>query len=272
MDLASIVKLDVQALDSTALIEQATALKALGKFLIAEKVESSSEYATCRQLGFDAYQGYYFAHPMKVHGVAAPTGRLRTFEQLAAASANPTFEQLEDLIRSDAGLSHRFLRLVSSAYFGPRRPVSSIHEGLARLGSLAVHRWILLLLVSGLGAGPDYLLTEALERARLCELLSRRLQVGDPERAFTVGLLSHLDAMLNQPMAEIVAEIHVDRQMAGALRDRAGDEGRLLAAVVKYERGEFDAAAATLGASVTELSREYPGALEWSARASGLIS
>ena len=39
-------------------------LKRFGKRLLAEKVESVEQLTLCQSLGFDLFQGYYFARPM----------------------------------------------------------------------------------------------------------------------------------------------------------------------------------------------------------------
>ena len=37
----------------------------IGSKTIAEGIETATEYETCRDLGIDLIQGYYFAHPQE---------------------------------------------------------------------------------------------------------------------------------------------------------------------------------------------------------------
>ena len=66
LDLASVVKLDIRALSGDALLKQVTELRGRGLTLIALKVESREEYEACRSMGFDGFQGYFFAEPAVV--------------------------------------------------------------------------------------------------------------------------------------------------------------------------------------------------------------
>ena len=261
LDVADIVKLDVRALPPATLAEHVRRLRHRDLILLAEKVEDRAEYRVCQELGFDAFQGYYFATPEPVQSRRAPTQMLGALATLVRAGPLE-FEDLEQLISRDAGLSQRFLRLANSAFYAARSPVGSIRRALIRLGTDTVRQWALLLLLSGLRDRPDHLLTLALQRARLCELVAHEDPTAEPDRAFTTGLLSILDALLNRPMDQLLAELPLDERLTNALLEREGPEGQLLAAVVAYERGNFEACAEH-GLSLPSLSSAYHQALEW---------
>ena len=271
LDLARIVKLDVRALDSVTLRDHTRELLARGLTLIAEKVETRAEYELCRELGFHCFQGYYFAEPVPIHGRRPPNHALGMLGALIDSGADWTFERLEAAIRQDAGLSHRFLRLVNSAAFYARAPVGSIREALVRLGTVPVRRWLMLLILAGLSDQPQHLLATALQRARLCELVASNDAAMEPDRAFTAGLLSVLDALLGQPMDEIVRELRLDERLSAALLDRAGPEGELLLAVLAYERGDFDDPALH-GIDPAGIAEAYISSLGFSDEASALCS
>src|SRR6185312_13672267 len=48
------------------LVKQVNELRGRGLTLIALKVESREEYEACRAMGFDGFQGYFFAEPAVV--------------------------------------------------------------------------------------------------------------------------------------------------------------------------------------------------------------
>jgi EAL and modified HD-GYP domain-containing signal transduction protein len=76
MELASIVKVDIQVTDPEelpALVEQC---RRYDVSLVAEKVESTDELERCRALGFDYFQGYLLARPSEVPGRALDPGRV----------------------------------------------------------------------------------------------------------------------------------------------------------------------------------------------------
>ena len=257
LDLAGYVKLDVRGLDEAAVAP----LLERNITLIAEKVETAAEYERCRALGFDAFQGYFFARPDLVRRERTPTFRLDTLAGVIAAG-DDAFEPLAEIICRDAGLSHKILRLANSAQFAGRTRVGSIHHALTVLGSRTVRRWVMVLaLVDGRNMFDELLLT-ALIRARMCELVARGRDGADPQRAFTAGLLSVVDALMGEPLPDLVRELPVDARLADALLEHHGPEGRILAAVLAYEGGFFQLAADE-NPDLGRLARRYYDALEW---------
>jgi EAL and modified HD-GYP domain-containing signal transduction protein len=237
-------------------------LRGHGLTLIALKVESRQEYEACRAMGFDGFQGYFFAEPAVVSGPTAPTHRLGALSQLIAPDRQASFEEIERVISQDAGLSHKLVRMAGSAFVGTRQQVSSVRQALILLGTVAVRRWAMLLALSGLTDRPQHLLTVGLVRARLCEMLADAHPVAAPDRAFTVGLFSVVDALLGKPMQALLDELPFDSRITHALLDHDGPEGRLLAAVLAYERGDFYDVP-RYGVGLPALAGAYREAINW---------
>jgi len=261
LDLASIVKLDVRALSPKQLEAEVRKLQPRNLTLIAEKVESAEEYELCRELGFDAYQGYFFALPELSRTPGTPTRELGTLCALAATDEDTSLEELESIVRRDAGLSHKLLRYANSAYVSPLRPIESLRHAVTMIGAVPIRRWSLLLALSGLRDAPSHLLEVALVRARMSELLAPRMRAA-PDRAFTAGLFSLLDALTGREMKELVTELSFDDRLTRALVSREGPEGAVLDATLAYERGAFDDAAHHARPDV--LADAYTQALRWS--------
>ncbi len=262
LELATVVKLDIRALSGATLVKQVNELRHRGLTLIALKVETREEYEACRAMGFDGFQGYFFAEPAVVSGPTAPTHRLGALTELIAPDRQASFEEIERVISQDAGLSHKLVRLASSAFVGARQQVSSVRQALILLGTVAVRRWAMLLALSGLTDRPQHLLTVGLVRARLCERLADAHPLAAPERAFTVGLFSVVDALLGKPMQALLDELPFDSRIRYALLDHDGPEGRLLAAVLAYERGDFNDVA-RYGVGLPALAGAYREAIDW---------
>jgi EAL and modified HD-GYP domain-containing signal transduction protein len=257
---AGIVKLDVRELAGAHVLNTLEWLRPRNLTLIARGVDTRQDYDVCRALGFDGFQGLFFAQPALVEGRSSPTHRLGTLSALVAPGARVGFEQLERMIAQDAGLAHKLVRLSNSAFIGVRQEVSSVRQALMLLGTVAVRRWAMLLMLAGLNDRPHHLLGLGLLRARLCELLA----TGDvePERAFTVGLFSVVDALLATPMGELLDDLPFDGRTADALLHRSGPEGGLLEAVLAYENGQFEVCARQ-GLALAEVGRAYRDALAW---------
>jgi EAL and modified HD-GYP domain-containing signal transduction protein len=271
--LASAVKLDSRALagGGDEVNDLLAGLRRRGLRLIADRVQTPEQYEAMRALDFDAYQGQYFAAPRSFREAVAPTHRLGTVVSLTHGAAGPSLEDLERHICEDPGLSYRFVRLANSALYGGRTPVGSIRQALMRLGAAEVSRWIVLFALSKLTDRPQPLLNTAVQRARLCELLAREYPDTVGERAFSAGLFSVLDALLGRPMPELIAELCLDDRLASAISDHRGPEGRLLAAVVAYERGDF-AACSQHGVGLVNVAKVYWHAAEWADYATATVA
>ncbi len=118
---------------------------------------------------------------------------------------------------------------------------------------------------------PGHLLALGLQRARTCELLAGHLRSASPNRCFTVGLLSVLDALVNQPLLELLAYLPLDERINRALLHGEGAEGRLISAVTAHERGDFDACLA-LGVDPIEISDVHRRAVRWADLTAALLT
>ena len=164
LELVDAVKIDVSSLAEDAIEAAVNDARGRGLEVIANGVGSRAAYGFCRGLGFDAFQGMYFAEPVVVTGASAPTYRLRALSMLAEGSGT-SFEQLERVIAEDPGLSLKLVKLANSAFYGGRHRVGSIRQALMALGTVTVRRWATLLVLAGVSDRPSHLLEVGLLRA-----------------------------------------------------------------------------------------------------------
>ena len=243
LSIADFVKLDVCALTAAELTDHVKRIKAHGPKLIAEKVETYEMLAACQKLGFDLFQGYFFCRPKLISGKRPEANRLSVL-QLITRLNDPAcgIEEMEQLVTADPALSYRLLKYINSAYCGMRVTVTSIRQALVLVGTDLIRSWATLLLMSRLSDGkPSELIVTALIRARMCQLIgtSDAAEGGDPQddnKYFTVGLLSVLDALIDQPMDDIVSGLPFNEEVCSALRGREGVLGETLGRVVAYEQ------------------------------------
>jgi EAL and modified HD-GYP domain-containing signal transduction protein len=258
---ADSVKLDIATLDEDEIEAAVNVARGSELTLIAGGVDTRRDYGVCRTLGFDAFQGQFFAEPVIVSGQSAPTYRLRALSMLAASEAT-SFEQLERVITEDPGLSLKLMKLANSSYFAGRHAAGSIRQALMVLGSTAVRRWAMMLVLAEATDRPTHLLELGLLRARLCELVAARTPGTETDRAFTVGLFSVVDSLLGARMPQLLEDLPFDERTTLALGEHAGPEGRLLAGVLAYEAGDFDGCMQA-GVSLMDIARAYRDALDW---------
>ncbi len=239
--------------------------------LVAGGVDSRKSFQICRRLGFDLFQGQFFLRPTGAPTRTAAEAALGGIGTMADLAATDSFERLAAIITRDPGLSMRLLRYANSTHVALPRRVGSVHEALAWLGTVAVREFALIAAVANVPGASREMLATALTRARMCQQLSRVLPATDPEESFTVGLFSVADAVANSPIDVVVGELPLREDIASALTRGAGELGRLLTAVVAYERGEFASAAKMTGVSGL-IAESYVESIRWADSAVDAVS
>jgi c-di-GMP phosphodiesterase len=264
LDLVDMIKIDILAQDRDRICAMIERLRPYKASLVAEKVETREQYEMCRELGFDYYQGFFLCRPTVVSAKRLPESRLNVL-RLITKLQDPeiTPDEVEAIIKNDVALNYRLLRTVNSAYYGLSVTIRSVSHAVVYLGMPAVRNWANLLLLAGIEDRPNELIRLALIRARMCELLTHDKPRETRDAAFTVGLFSMLDALLDIPMAEITSKLPLDEDLQLALSEQDGPYGRLLQTVVHCERGEWDQIQSGLF-TTDQLMSSYLEALDWS--------
>lgn len=263
IDHADIIKLDVLALDDAALERHVALLKGRGIKLLAEKVETRAMHARALELGFDLFQGYFFARPEVFKSQAIRPNNLVLVQLLARIhDPNITPEELSDIIRGDVSMSVTVLRWANSPFYGLRYAVESVERAVVVLGLYTIRNWVSLLALARMGASATELHTTILVRARTCELLAAATAAPNASSFFTVGLLSALDIILEVNMNQALEYIPLGPDQKAALQNRSGLLGEALGCVLALESGDEEAARfASL--NITEISRCYFSAIDW---------
>ncbi len=234
----SIVKIDVLEVDLEAYADQITALKERGLTLLAEKVETHEQYRLASRLGFDLFQGYFFAKPQVLSTKRLQSNQVLLLKLLARIN-DPScdIDELANLVRQDPKLSFKILRFINSAAIGLNRQIQSIKEAVIFIGMNRMRIWATLFVMAGMNAKAREVITTGLIRAQLCHSLTEELKSGEPDSGYSVGLLSILDAILNQPMKELVKDLPFPVEMTDALVYRSGPYGANLNLAMALEQG-----------------------------------
>jgi EAL and modified HD-GYP domain-containing signal transduction protein len=248
-------------------------LHARGLRLLAEKVETKTDFESALANGCELFQGYYFARPEILSAREVPTSKLASLRLLhELQKPDLKFERLEELVRSDIGLTQKLLYFVNSAAFAHRRSIESLSQALIYLGEDNIRKWIPMAALPRVADGkPGELVTVSLTRARFCELAAEHSRLRSRRSScFLVGLLSLLDAMVGRPLEELVENLGLEAHVANAILGKPGaDDGlrSILQLAVALERSDFDAAAhfaAATGIAVARAGEMHVEAMTWS--------
>jgi len=242
VQLADIVKIDIMSMSRDEIREHVQALRQHPLRLLAEKVETQEEHDYCMELGFDYFQGYFFAQPKVIRGQRLPNNRLAILKLLSRLQdPEITSKHLEELIAQDVAFSYRILRYVNSAAYAPPRKIESIHQAVVRLGLQTIKSWTALLAMSQVDNKPTELVVTAMIRGKMAEEMARALGADQQDSFFTVGLFSALDALMDNSMEEILTQLPLADHISQALLHKGGGlHGEVLNCVLAYERGEWE--------------------------------
>lgn len=269
-EIVDVVKFDLLQMAPEALEHSVGFLKRWPLKLLAEKVEHIDQAVRCKELGFDLFQGYYYARPAILSGKRADSSKLPLMRLLGLVQNDAETSDIEQVFKHDPSLSYNLLRLVNSVTMGMRNKISSLKQALVVLGRRQLQRWLqLLLFVNQAGDLHSPLLELAATRGKLMELLAIALAQRDKDlhdRAFMTGIMSLLDTLLGMPMQEVVQQVNLAGEVEKALLHREGRLGELLLLVEKLEQNDFDKAAeilARLGLNQSDLVQAQLEAMRW---------
>ena len=241
LEMAEIIKVDVLGLDAARLTELVRQLKPFGKKLLAEKVESAEQVNLCKALGFELFQGYYFAKPAIIVGKKLNPSQIALLRLLGLVMQDAETSEIENAFKVEPGLTVNLLRLTNSVGSGLTTRITSLRHAITILGRRQLQRWLQLLIYTNPkgGRSDNPLLQLAATRGRMMELLAERVTPRNREFAdqgFMVGIMSLMPALLGVAIEEILAQLPVAPRVQMALVDRTGLHGQLLQVVEATEQ------------------------------------
>jgi EAL and modified HD-GYP domain-containing signal transduction protein len=209
--------------------------------LVAQKVASYEDHRKASWMGFTLFQGDYFCHPVLLKKRKVPANGRAHFEIVRELYHDPIdIRKVGALVRRDASLTYRLLRLVNSPIYGIYQEIRSVEAAITVLGEATFRRVVSLAVLSELnGEQPAAILHMALVRARFCELAARKFGK-DTDEQYLLGMLSLLPAMLGVPMEEIVPILPLRGQICEALAGTMNAERRLLGWLEFHEHGDWE--------------------------------
>lgn len=271
LELADIVKIDVLDKSFEQLQRETHQFRNYRARLLAEKVETREAFETCKQLGIFYFQGFFFYRPDIIRGHKIPANRVALLELLGKIQdPNITFESLVECIRNDLSLSYKILRYVNSASVGLPRRVESIEQAACMVGLDRIRTWASLIVMAIGKDQPMEMLVIALVRAKMCESLGQQLGADSPEKYFTMGLLSVLEALYGSSMEKLVGNLPLPDDILEALILEKGTMGTALSSVKAYEKGEW-LQLKTLQLSPGTIRDFYVEAIDWANHFSPMI-
>src|SRR5258708_26569978 len=100
-----------------------------------------------------------------------------------------------------------------------RSEVHDVRQAVGLVGEREFRRWVAIVAMVMMGGNkPEELIRTALTRAYFCEQLAQPLDLSNhASELFLMGLLSTVDALLDRPMPQVLAELSVSAEIRDAL-------------------------------------------------------
>jgi c-di-GMP-related signal transduction protein len=240
--LAKIIKIDFRLTPITQIADLLAQLKGEMIQFLAEKIETHEEFLKAKDLGFDYFQGYFFAKPEILKNKDIPPSQLTIIQLICEVNgAEFHLKKLEELINQDVSISYKLINYLNSAYFSRLQPIASIKQAIAYLGERGIRMFISLIAASRLVENkPNELLRASTVRAKFLEQIAVEQHL-DSGELFMLGLFSLLDAMLDNSMANVVGQLPLTPRMSEALVNKSGSLAPYLRLVECFESGDWPA-------------------------------
>jgi len=237
--------------------------------LLAEKVETHEKYQLALDLGFSYFQGFFFSKPEMVQSKSLPPSQIALAELLyETSSMDINLKKITDVFERDVTLSYKLLRYSNSAAFKRRAEISTIKQALIVLGVQEIKKFLSLLFAAQVAANkPAELIRLSLTRARFTELLAiEHNKVKDTGMAFLTGMMSLMDAILDESMQSVMKKLPLSNDIKDALVENKGLLAQYLELVKLYEQADWQSANTVideLALAADKIPDSYHEALTW---------
>ncbi|NVK25700.1 MAG: HDOD domain-containing protein [Gammaproteobacteria bacterium] len=264
-----LIKFDLRAMPFEEIAQIIDELKAFPHIkLLAEKVETLEEFEQCKSLGFSYFQGYFFSKPEMVKTKSLSPAQM-TLAELLYETSTPEIDlpKITQIFERDINLAYKLLRYSNSATFKRRTEISTIKQALVVLGKNELKKFLSLLFTASVSSDkPTELLKMAMVRARFCENLATFDKSADSSMAFLTGMMSLIDAILDQDIETVMEQLPLSSEIKDALIKKTGILAEYLKLALAYEKGDWEYESEIeqkLELNDTKVPANYTNAIAW---------
>lgn len=211
--------------------------------LIAQKIEFSEMFESYKTLGFEYFQGNFFAQPALLQQESISPKHLGVVRIYNMLQNNEPLSQVAEELQHHNELSMQLLQFVGSTALFHGAGASSIREVLERIGEKRLQLWLLLIIFSKSGKyiANDKSVFSLNIQKRIDIMLDLVPRLGLEtnknviEQVRFLAFLSLVDETFGIPLAAILESVEVDDAIEAALLSKYGDYGRLLSLAEEIE-------------------------------------
>ena len=264
-----IIKIDFRSTSTDTIEEIKTAIAAFPQIkLLAEKVETNEEFQLALDMGFSYFQGYFFSKPEMMQSKALSPAQMTLAELLYETSKSDLdLGKITDVFQRDVHLSYKLLRYSNSAIFKRRAEIETIKQALVVLGQTELKKFLSLLFTAQISSDkPAELMRMSMTRARFAEGLAQLHGKVDTAKAFLTGLMSLMDAILDEPIDSVMSKLPLAKEIKDALVDKKGVLADYIQLIQFYETAnwqEANKAIQLIQLPAEQVPDAYHTAIQW---------
>lgn len=264
-----IIKIDFRSTDYQQIEEIKQAIAAFPHIkLLAEKVETNAEFQQALKQGFSYFQGYFFSRPEMMQTRALSPSQMALAELLYETSkADMDLARITEVFKRDLTLSYKLLRYSNSAIFKRRSEIETIKHALVVLGQAELKKFLSLLFTAQISSDkPAELMRLAMTRANFAEGLASIGRDITLEKAFLTGMMSLMDAILDEPIESVMEKLPLANDIKDALIHKTGILAEYLKLIQCYEVADWQKANEIITLLKLDASRipdAYHQAVQW---------
>lgn len=236
--------------------------------LLAEKVETNEEFQMALDMGFAYFQGYFFSKPEMMQSKALSPAQMTLAELLYETSkSDMDLNNITQVFQRDVNLSYKLLRYSNSAIFKRRAEIETIKQALVVLGQAELKKFLSLLFTAQVSSDkPAELMRMSMTRARFAEGLAQMHGKVDTAKAFLTGLMSLMDAILDEPIESVMNKLPLAKEIKDALVGQSGVLADYIKLIQFYEAAQWqeaNQAISKLQLPADQVPDAYHTAVQW---------
>jgi EAL and modified HD-GYP domain-containing signal transduction protein len=216
--------------------------------IIGVKIEDEESFNKAKELGCDAFEGYFFAQPKIIENAQYNPTRMAVLRLYNMLMEDRNIDEAADEFEKNPEITVQLLQFINSAAFSFRKKISSIHHVIVLIGRIQLAKWLMLMIYSKSVASNFEISPLMLMVKNRTELMERILKEIRPDarsnmlgEAYMVGVLSLMDTLFSMPLEEILNNINVSDEVKEALLEDKGLFGDIYKVVRSMEHMDINA-------------------------------
>lgn len=237
--------------------------------LIAQKVEFYEMAEAYEMVGFEYFQGFYFARAHLITQRRIDPQYLEMMGLFSLLQKDAMMDEICDAFKHQGILTLQLFQFLRSVHPEHLEGVTSIREMIDRFGKSALMQWMLLLIYSksGTKAIDEKNSHAVFAQSRIDRMIALLHKITPDftetqvEQIHLIAMLSLLEGLMNIPMESLLQTLQPSSEIEDALLTHTGILGRIYASALKLEHGDINGAAILLksyGVTPAQISSLHP--------------